>query len=448
MSAWLSDLRTLPRDGILVTHLGEVARTAEAMGRRALLQGRDFLEYRDLRDKWSELSRRTGIAMVVGGKGVDGLHDAASHFCNITHINRNTSIRRARRWAEHLLRNLLLLSEHPHGMQAGAFAGLPAFVVGAGPSLDKNRDLLRYAPGPVIRINAASKAAPGDVTLSVESNDLSAKLATDGVQCLGITTPSALMRARAPLRPIWVGEIAWVCEELTGVPRLMTSGGGTGAAVSLAHRWGCDPIVLVGQDLAWTDGRVYAKATGFNDTVNDKGEFTWVESAKLPRPENPLPEQDELFEVPTWGGQGTVHSSHAHMSLRMWLAAFSDSAGVKCINATEGGGRIPGWEEHTLGHWCDPDLWRPYKVAEECAGNLTPRDAIVSWLRSEAPQKLAETWAFRAISERIDEHRKREPSRIPLLEAWHVRRAMRDVESIVEQAEGEIRRVVEDVCDI
>ncbi len=439
--AWLTEMRTLPRDGVVVTSLQGVANVAAEYGRRALLVGREWEDLRELRDRWSELSRRSGIAQIIGTKE---LSDAVTHYCKITHVNRLTGVRRARRWAEHLLRNLLLLSEHPHGMRDGAFSGLPAFVVGAGPSLDRNGHYLSKAPGPVIRVNAASKAVPGDVTLSVESNDISAKLADDGVQCLGITSPPALMQ-RKPLRPIWAGEIAWVCEELTGIPRLSTSGGGTSAAVSLAHRWGCDPIVLVGQDLAWTGGRVYAEATGFNDRVSDKGEFVWSESAKLPRPENPLPESDEVHDWTAWGGEGRVNCGTAHQSLRMWLAAFSDSVPVRCINATEGGSRIPGWEEHRLRDITYGLVERP-EVAARCAGDLIPRDAIVTWLRAEAPRKLAEVWAFRAISERVDQHRKRAPLRIPMLEAWHVRGAMRDVEDIVEQAEGEIRRLVEELC--
>lgn len=445
MAEWLEDLLTLPRDGVIVTNMSATAEVAAAYGRRALLQGRDFTEYRDLRDDWSTLSRRTGIAQAIG---TQGLCDAVCHFTNVTHINRNTSINRARRWAEHLIRNLLLLSESPHGMRAGAFRGLPAFVVGAGPSLDRNRDLLRHAPGPVIRVNAASKAAPGDFTLSVESNDLTDKLADDGVQLLGITTPPHVMRARSPLRPVWVGEIGWVLEKLTGLPRLATSGGGTGAAVSLAHRWGCDPIVLVGQDLAWTNGRVYAEATGFNDRVADDGTFEWAESAKLPRPSNPLPEKDDLMRVTAWGGEGTVLCGTAHHSLRMWLAAFSDSVDVRCINATEGGSRVPGWEEQKL----DVQCWGERGIqdpghAHDCAGQLIPRDAIVDWLRNHAANELAETWAYRSIAERIDEHRSRAPLRVPVLEAWHVRRVMRDVKAIVEQARDEIGWVVEEeIC--
>lgn len=440
------EMRGLPRDAVVVTTLRGVAEYAERTGRRALLRGRDWRNWRELRDNWSELSRRVGIAQAIGP---EWLCDAVTHFCGITHMNRETSVRRARRWAEYYIRNLILLSERSHAMVRGAAQGRPAVIVGAGPSLDKNGYLLhgyvRRTNAIVIGINAGSLAAPCDATFSVESNDIRTKLAARGLQIFGLASPTKLLQDRIrSLHPVWNGELAWVAEEITHIPRLPTSGSGSSSAISLAHLWGCNPIVLVGHDMAYTDGRVYATATGFGrDRVDAEGRFDWQDSRLVPRPGNPLHEADQLEQVPSWDGQRTVQSGIAFRAIRHFLAATAETySDTVCINATEGGAAIDGW--------------RPVKLEEAIEAmphtRSDPPDfgketidpvRIMSWLRKHAAKELAEVWAFGEIDARVQAHRTQAPARIPMIEAWHVRRAMRDVERMRDEAEREIRCLVD-----
>ena len=445
----LEALTTLPRDSVIVTTSGAVAAETEPLGRRTLLMGRDWSGYLDLRDRWSELSRRAVSAMVIGGNGADEISESVTRFCQITHMNKENSAKRSRRWAEHMLRNLLLLAEKPHGMKKGAFQGEPAFIVGAGPSLDKNRELLQHGGGVVVRINAASKAATGHSTLCVESNDLTAKLSEDGVQFMALTSPPHVLRCRYErLRPIWCGEIAWIAEQITGIPRLAMSGSGSTAACSLARRWGCDPIVLVGHDLAFTDGKVYASSTGHRDSIEEDGRYVWgTTSARMPRPNNPLPEAEELQDQPAWGGDGTVKVGAVHYGVRQWLTVFAAHPGhPRCINATEGGARIDGWEEMRLRDLYGQSRLSTGEVLERCAGELIPRDEIVDWMLNDAPEAMAEAWAYPELYRRIIAHQEHPPHTVPYLEARAVRRALDDVEGIVKAAEREIRRVVLELC--
>jgi hypothetical protein len=71
------------------------------------------------------------------------------------------------------------------------------------------------------------------------------------------------------------------------------------------------------------------------------------------------------------------------------------------------------------------------------------RERVRDWLKTRAPDELAEVWAYGRINERVQAHREREPRRIPMLEAFSVRRAMRDVEKIEADARKEIRCLVE-----
>lgn len=451
MTSWTAALRDLPRDAVVVTPIAEVAGIAARAGRRVLLEGRDYHDWRDLRDNWSELTRRATVALAVGPPE---LSNQVARFCQVTHQNKVTSIARARRWAEHMIRNVLLLSERPHGMKVDALKGHPAFIVGAGPSLEKNGHLLAHAPGVVLTVNAASKAVRGTGVVSVESNDLSVKLDERGVQLLGLAAPPHVLRARYEwLRPVWCGEIAWVPEELTGVDRIPMSGSGATVAAGLAHRWGCNPIVLVGMDLAFTSGKLYADTTGHHDRVTETGQFQWgAESLRMVRVNNPLPDVVDVEHVRAWGGQGTVQTGGMFNGVRHFFTALADTLqrkGVTCINATEGGASIDGWSERKLveieglGGAPGPSS---VELAAACAGELVPRDQIVEWLRGEAPEQLAEAWAYGRIYNRVERHQQRAPSRIPLVEAWHVGQAVTDVESIVAEARVEIRRVVEELC--
>ena len=56
-------------------------------------------------------------------------------------------------------------------------------------------------------------------------------------------------------------------EELTGCGGLPMSGSVSTVAFGLARLLGCSPIVLVGQDLAYSGGRTHAAGTGYETSV-------------------------------------------------------------------------------------------------------------------------------------------------------------------------------------
>ncbi|MEL6181534.1 MAG: 6-hydroxymethylpterin diphosphokinase MptE-like protein, partial [Myxococcota bacterium] len=76
-------------------------------------------------------------------------------------VNRNTHTSRARQWVRNLLRNIKRRSEHPSLFTLeGQFADVPAVLVAAGPSLDRNIHLLRQVQDDVliICVNTSLKA--------------------------------------------------------------------------------------------------------------------------------------------------------------------------------------------------------------------------------------------------------------------------------------------------
>jgi hypothetical protein len=117
---------------------------------------------------------------------------------------------------------------------------------------------------------------------------------------------------------------------LLGQGQALPSGGhATSVAFSLAILWGCDPIILVGQDLAYTGGRIHAAdRPGGED-----------EARPLTTP------------VPAIGG-GQVETSHVMLSYITWYeeaaAYLRARARRRIINATAAGAHLSGFEHQNL----------------------------------------------------------------------------------------------------
>lgn len=292
-------------------------------------------------------------------------------------VNVNTFRTRARVWVEDLLDNLELLVDQPTFLAlAGALPGVPAFIVGAGPSLGKNGPLLSEASrkGLVISVNTSAQALASygvepQVLACLESVDVS-HLIRDlpfmdrVVRAFSLTAhPKTLRTGEGPLLPVYeaMPEISGPMSELTGHVGLPVCGSVTTAAFSLAQRLGCNPIVLVGQDLAYTDGQTYAPGTAYSQSkarVSEDGttlELDWCET--LLETHNagttPMHEREAVEWVPAWGGDGIVPTGMSFSPVRAW---FGDAARVlqreqpalALINATEGGARIDGFAERSL----------------------------------------------------------------------------------------------------
>ena len=152
-----------------------------------------------------------------------------------------------------------------------------AFIVGAGPSLGKNCELLARAAkkGIVFAVNSSALAlgrrgVTPQVVACMESIDLSELLSQvpyldQVVRAFSLTAHPKTMRTGAgPLLPVYEGLPQFA--PLIGLGRangLAVCGSVSTLAFSLAQRLGCSPIVLVGQDLAYTDGQAYAAGTPY-----------------------------------------------------------------------------------------------------------------------------------------------------------------------------------------
>jgi len=274
-----------------------------------------------------------------------------------------------------LSRNLTRLLGLPEATSAqGALAGVPAVVVAAGPSLDRNLEVLKrgwrklavISVGTVFKRLAAEGIQP-DVAVMIEPRDRSAQVAGEKALASTILAASSLGHpahlAQESLATVVFHPEPWIASLVGDWPAVPDGGNVASAGFTLALLWGCDPIILVGQDLAYEDGRRYS------------------EGAKSP--ENG-PDQEGLTALPGQTG-GRVYASSELVSYLSWYeesAAYLARARpeLRLINATEGGAKISGFESLPLVESLPgPGAPRPKakeKLLQEYAGFKRDRDLV------------------------------------------------------------------------
>jgi hypothetical protein len=188
-------------------------------------------------------------------------------------------------------------------------------------------------------------------------------------------------------------------------------------AFSLAEQLGCSPIVLVGQDLAYTGGRTHAAGTAFENSrakVSEDGkriDYAWCDAAHAQRDGSglgPPHAHDVLFEVPAWGGGAErVASSSAFNAYRLWFEVAAATLAqvrpsLELVNATEGGSRIAGFSERSL-----DEVLAPLPSRSITAESLAARAAE---LRPPLTQSQVASWARR--QGRLTRHAARAATRL------------------------------------
>lgn len=294
-----------------------------------------------------------------------------------TATSKATYQNRAKVWVQDIIENVDCLTDStPFLALAGRYRGVPAFIIGAGPSLDTNVHLLQLAArkGIVLSTNsgAVSLAKHGvepQVVCCLESIDASSKLAglpfiDRAVRAFSLSAaPDTLRTGAGPLLPVHeaIPQYDGPLATLMGHTGLSVSGSVSTLATSLARALGCDPVVLVGQDLAYSGGRTYASGTGYEtsaariDAETGVIHLDWNAEKRRVHgtDQGEVQEREGLRRVPAWGGHGEVDSGASFAGMHHWFEATAEllqktSGGPRLINATEGGVHIAGWEDKKL----------------------------------------------------------------------------------------------------
>ena len=244
-------------------------------------------------------------------------------------------------WLDNLASNFKYITRWADAtLLAGLLPGTPALVVGAGPSLDQSLEHLAGAQGKALVLAAASALGPlaragvtPHLAVALEGRDESRQFAGADPER---TVLAAATSGHHHHFDRWPGSGAlfhlqpWVAA-LTGLGQVLPTGGhATSAAFALALLWGCDPVILVGQDLAFSAGRIHASG----------------------RPGGEDEERPPTVSVPDLDG-GLIETSEI---MRSYIGWYQEAAGflaaqgspVELINATAQGALIPGFARQAL----------------------------------------------------------------------------------------------------
>jgi len=238
----------------------------------------------------------------------------------------------------------------------GTCAGKPAIVVSAGPSLKRNLHLLEQpwvrekfvivAVQTMLKPLLARGIKPHFVT-ALDYHEISRRfyegLTKEDVE--GVTLV-AEAKGNPAILDAWPGVLRCpkdsclsVLLEQNDADRGPIKPGATVAhlAYYLARHLGCDPVVLIGQDLAFTDGQYYASGAAIHNVwASELGPFCSVETLEWQRiarmRSRLIPARDHL-------GRGVYTDEQMHTYLTQFERDFATDAnyGLTVIDATEGG---------------------------------------------------------------------------------------------------------------
>lgn len=276
-----------------------------------------------------------------------------------------------RDWILQSMNNLPLVSEAPGVCAlARAFLGRPAVVVSPGPSLSKQLELLATLGDRAVVIAGAhalhalqDAGVRVDVAMVIDAGE-EVQRHFEGIDVgrLGSLVVSLVVNeglARLPVESRFVVSVngaidSWPFEPMGDRPAISSGGSVSCAGFSLAQVMGCDPIVLVGQDLAMTDGQMYAAETldGSAGVSVEQGGFILKKPVGAEGPGYRLPDGSiqfsrvqKLSTLPGYYG-GSVQTSSRLEQFHNWfeMAAERNETKVRLVNATEGGANIRGME--------------------------------------------------------------------------------------------------------
>ncbi len=269
---------------------------------------------------------------------------------------------------------------HP-GVQSlfNKMVGMPAIIVGAGPSLDRNIALLREAKGRavIIAVGTAVKALQKqgvvpDFVVSIDAgaynyehfkefNGQDTALLTD-VQ----TYPQILQTFQGP---IFVAAfhsfiLNWSDGAVEEKGGLETGGTVANSAMTAAYKMGADPIIFVGQDLAFArDGHTHAAGTNYEQVLSGAGE-----------------DGERFYVKANDGGEVLTNRKFDYYRLffERWIGLNTDR---RYINATEGGALIAGMQimalHEVLNVYCQEEVDVRSVIQEQQEGcKLSEEEAI------------------------------------------------------------------------
>lgn len=256
-----------------------------------------------------------------------------------------------------LFQNILALpSAHIGANLYGLFKNVPAIICGAGPSLEKNGHLLAQLKEHALIITGGSGLNALDafdlqphIAVGIDPNraQLSRLFAANSWMTPFFFRSRINHKALEAMHGEWVflegseghGLPLWIEEQLgisTHLEPLAEGYNIVNLCSSLAIALGCNPIIYVGVDMAYSSGLSYASGVTAHPFFLNK-EFYSTKSSQ-----DDLLTQNDIYGQP-------IHTVKKWVSEAAWLAFFAKNhPDTKVVNSTEGGIGIEGVENIPL----------------------------------------------------------------------------------------------------
>ncbi len=373
-------------------------------GRLRLLVGPDYAGATTMA-RWVEVATAPVVSVsdtlaAQRPKSTQGARAVAERVISDAEANLDARRRFAGRYLLQTLGNLpTILRESNAARLDGLFAGVPAVVVGAGPSLDENVQALARLQDRAVIIAADTTLRPllaGGVrphlVVGVDPAELNARHVS-GVAGIddtwlvgeGSLHPAAFVGFAGRTFTFKVSRHEpwpWLEAQGTGRGTLRAWGSVITSAFDLALRLGCTPVTFAGLDLAYTHERPYCSNTLYDTTWRDvlMACHGWTFEQLVA---DYFANRTTSWEPDVRGT--SVRTAPQLLSFRNWLLdQMAQPSAVRFVNAT-GGGLLygPGVEQASL-----DDVLGGSPERDDLRGRLRAAHAAGRTMHSVSPADL------------------------------------------------------------
>jgi hypothetical protein len=315
----------------------------------AVTAGPAYAGAADIARQFPELHRALLLVDPALGADSDAASSAREAFARVTfQTSANEGARRASagRYLLHTLSNAPRIArESDVRALEGLATGMPAIIAAAGPSLDANVHDLSPVRDRAILISCDTAARPL-LSLGIEPDFIvgADPSRANAAHLASLPASAAWLVAEGSLHPSALTPFEhrtfffnvsphhpWPWLASVGLDRmtLATWGSVATSCFSLAMLMGCDPIVFIGADFAFTGGRPYCRGTSFEPQW-----ATWIAGgAEYPAIWQTLVDRWPMTTAPDLHGRPARTARHL-VSFRDWIVERAAASGRRVVNAT------------------------------------------------------------------------------------------------------------------